>query len=106
VVRATDIPERNGYVSGWIAGHSEQRRTEVPDHSDIGVPYHQLERYSISDFKPVELLVEQPCEYPSLRSNLLVSLVTLSAALSTRWRLYKNIKQSIQLNIRLIKLHV
>ena len=68
VVRAEDFAQRNRDVSGCTVGHSERRGTEMSGHSGIDGPWPpclKFKRYSISDVKPVELLMEQLAE-PSI----------------------------------------
>jgi len=64
VVGAVDFARRNGDVSGWTVGHSERRGTEVPTVQASMDHDYQLERYTISDVKPVELLMELPRQSP------------------------------------------
>jgi len=59
VVRAVDFAQRNRDVSGWTVGHSERRGTEFLAVQALMDHDRQLERYTISDVKLVELLVEQ-----------------------------------------------
>ena len=61
VARAVDFAQRNRDVSGCTVERSEQRGTEMSGHSGIDGPWPpclKFKRYSISDVKPVELLVE------------------------------------------------
>jgi len=60
VVHAVDFAQQNGDFSGRTMGHTQVLRCPTIEASmDRDC---QLERYSISDVKPVELLMEQLTE--------------------------------------------
>ena len=59
MVRAVDFAQRNVDVCGWTVGRSERRGTEVPTVQASMDHDRQLERYSISDVKSLELVTRE-----------------------------------------------